>query len=90
LNFISGGTFEIQCHALAHPKPTFTWRRDGVDVVTSERMTSDSTTGLLTISEATSSDSGHWECIAMNDQGIGTAVATLNYIGEAAMRSTSV
>jgi hypothetical protein len=72
----------VQCHALAHPQPKFTWRKEGADVETSDRVTSDSETGLLTIDDALLSDAGRWECIAMNELGIGRAVATLNYIGE--------
>jgi Immunoglobulin domain len=83
-NFVNGGSVSIQCHARAHPKPTFRWRHEGVDVETTDRVTSDSVAGLLTIDGALASDAGRWECIAMNDLGIGRAVATLNYIGKSA------
>ena len=47
--------------------------------------------GLLTIHNASRDDAGRWECIATNDQGVGSDVARLQYIGTSSttLRSAS-
>jgi len=97
--FVSGSTIHVACTAVAFPPPTFAWRfgdsgqmvetqpegvsgRGDIPVEDVRRISTDHE-GLLTIRNASRDDAGRWECIATNDQGVGSDVARLQYIGEA-------
>ena len=71
----------IQCLSDSHPSSTFSWRRDGSVVTSSDRLEVDPDSGELIIYSAAAADVGQWECVASNERGQGTTVAQLNLIG---------
>ena len=94
--FVGGSTVRVACSAVAFPPPTFAWRYGdsgqmvetapedegrGDTPVEDHRRISTDHEGLLTIRNASREDAGRWECIATNDQGVGSDVARLQYIG---------
>lgn len=80
-NFVVNSTVVVQCLSDSHPTPTFTWRRDGSVVTSSDRLKVEQATGKLIIYAAAETDAGLWECVASNEHGEGTAVAQLDLIG---------
>jgi len=80
-NFIVDSRVMMQCLSDSHPTSTFSWRRDGSVVTSSDRLQVDPVTGKLIIYSAAVADAGQWKCVASNERGEGTTVAQLNLIG---------
>jgi len=80
--FVIGSRVRITCAAVAYPKPSFTWWRQGKQLSELDsRVFYHPTDGILTVESARRDDAGDWECLASNSQGEGRIIATLEYIG---------
>ena len=80
-NFVVNWTVVIECQCDSHPAPSYSWRRAGSVVTSSDRLSVDPAAGKLIIYSAEEADAGRWECVASNERGEGTAVTLLNLIG---------
>ena len=81
-SYTVNSTVVIECLSDSHPTPTFSWRRHGAAVTSSDRLRVDPVAGQLVIYSAADSDAGPWECVAVNERGEATTVARLHLIGQ--------
>ncbi|KAG1677276.1 Down syndrome cell adhesion molecule-like protein Dscam2 [Nymphon striatum] len=66
---VTGKAVVIQCHVSGYPISSIKWRKDGEDLLESERIKMHSNGTLRILSAIGNVDNGNYECIAENDEG---------------------
>ncbi|KAL3888119.1 hypothetical protein ACJMK2_000499, partial [Sinanodonta woodiana] len=84
-----GSSAQERCQAGGDPKPTYTWKKDGVQLSTDENYEINSTTGDIKIKSVTAvSGEGTYQCLAHNSQG--TALSGFWEVKEADLTVSSM
>ena len=77
---IAGEPIVLECMASGSPKPKLTWRKDGKDLVVTERHFFTADDQLLVIVDTDLSDAGAYECQMSNALGTEHGVSQLSVI----------
>jgi hypothetical protein len=77
---IAGEPIVLECMASGSPKPKLTWRKDGTDLVVTERHFFTADDQLLVIVNTDLSDAGSYECQMANSVGTEHGVSQLSVI----------
>lgn len=77
---IAGEPIVLECMASGSPKPKLTWRKDGKDLVVTERHFFTADDQLLVIVDTDLSDAGAYECQMSNALGTERGVSQLSVI----------
>lgn len=77
---IAGEPIVLECMASGSPKPKLTWRKDGKDLVVTERHFFTADDQLLVIVDTDLSDAGAYECQMSNTLGTEHGVSQLSVI----------
>ncbi|KAM3729101.1 Hemicentin-2 [Dirofilaria immitis] len=72
---IEGGEAQILCNVNGEPPPVVTWQRNGISIETGMRYITENE--MLRITDARSSDSGLYVCVATNEAGTAQQAFTL-------------
>lgn len=77
---IAGEPIVLECMASGSPKPKLTWRKDGKDLVVTERHFFTADDQLLVIVDTDLSDAGAYECQMSNALGTEHGISQLSVI----------
>ena len=77
---IAGEPIVLECMASGSPKPKLTWRKDGKDLVITERHFFTADDQLLVIVYTDLSDAGAYECQMSNSLGTEHGISQLSVI----------
>jgi len=77
---IAGEPIVLECMASGSPKPKLTWKKDGKDLVVTERHFFTADDQLLVIVDTDLSDAGAYECQMSNALGTEHGVSQLSVI----------
>ena len=78
--FQHGETLNVTCTSIAYPTPAYLWKRNGILVALTDRISYDEE-GHLSIRNMQRADEGDYVCEAKNIAGKGRGTVTLQYIG---------
>lgn len=82
VTIIEGRNLLLRCPVEGLPKPSTTWRFNGISVDVSDTLQIDQNTGDLKIIEMTQDDVGEYSCVATNIAGEAIEASYTTVIGE--------